>query len=100
MYRKLLTAKRVLVDNIKHLENELEWAKGNDHDGLATQFQEVKMSFADYKTLVHDNMCDSGIKAQLLMMCKTCSIGVGDCMISLWVMHCAILLKMAHLRLI
>ena len=35
MYRKLLTAKRLLEVNLKHLKNELEWAKGNDFDDLA-----------------------------------------------------------------
>ena len=30
LYRKLLTAKRLLVVNLKHLINELEWAKGNE----------------------------------------------------------------------
>ena len=42
-YRKLLTAKRVLVVHQKHLKNELEWAKGNDLDDLATEFQEIKI---------------------------------------------------------
>ena len=66
MYRKLLTAKRLLVVNLKHLINELEWAKGNDLDDLATEFQEIKKSFADYKTRINDNICDQEIKAQLV----------------------------------
>ena len=65
LYRKLLTAKIVLVVNLKCLKNELEWAKGNDLDDLATEFQEIKKSFADYKTRVNDNICDAEIKAQL-----------------------------------
>ena len=61
LYRKLLTAKRVLVVNLKHLKNELEW---NDLDDLATEFQEIKKSFADYKTRVNDNICDPQINYQ------------------------------------
>ena len=56
LYRKLLTAKRLLVVNLKHVKNELAWAKGNDLDDLATEFQEIKTSFADYKTRVNDNI--------------------------------------------
>ena len=48
-YRKLLTAKRLLVVNLKHLKNKLECAKGNDLDDLATEFKEIKKSFANYK---------------------------------------------------
>ena len=66
LYRKLLTAKRLLVVNLKHLKNELEWAKGNDLDGLATEFREIKKSFADYKTRVNDNICEPEINSQLL----------------------------------
>ena len=32
LYRKLLTAKRLLVVNLKHVKNELAWANGNDLD--------------------------------------------------------------------
>ena len=53
--------------NLKHLINELEWAKGNDPDDLATEFQEIKKSFADYKTRINDNICDLEIKAQLVI---------------------------------
>ena len=42
LYRKLLTAKRVLEVNLKHLKNELKWAKDNDLDNLATEFREIK----------------------------------------------------------
>ena len=42
LYHKLLTAKRVLVVNLKHLKNELEWAHGNGVDDLAAEFQEIK----------------------------------------------------------
>ena len=38
LYCELLTAKRLLVINLKHLKNELEWAKGNDLDDFATEF--------------------------------------------------------------
>ena len=44
----------------------MEWAKGNDFDDIATDFQEIIKSFADYKTCVNDNICNSTIKAQLL----------------------------------
>ena len=64
LYCKLLTSKRALVVHIKHLKNELEWAKGNDLDDLATQFQEVRISFAGYKTRVNENICDPEIAAQ------------------------------------
>ena len=56
----------MLIVNIKHLENESEWAEANDLDDLATRFQEVKLSFADYKTRVNNNICDPYMKAQLL----------------------------------
>ena len=45
LYRELLTTKKVLVVNLKHLKNELEWAKGNNLDDLATEFQEIKKIF-------------------------------------------------------
>ena len=66
LYRKLLTAKRVQAVNLKRLKNELEWAKGNDFNDIATKFQEIEKFFADYKTRVNDNICDPEIKAQLL----------------------------------
>ena len=66
LYRKLLTAKKVLVVSMKHLENELEWDKGNDLDDLAIRFQKVKLSFADNKTRVN-SICELEMKAQLLI---------------------------------
>ena len=57
-YRKLLNTKRVLVVNLKHLKNKLEWAKSNDLNDLPTEFQKTKKSFADYKTRVNDDICD------------------------------------------
>ena len=80
LYCKLLTAKRVLVVNLKHLKNELEWAKGNDLDDLATEFKEIKKSFADCETRVNDNICDPEIKAQLLDDVENLLFGVCNCM--------------------
>ena len=66
LYRKLFIEKKLLVVNLKHLKNKLEWAKGSDLDDLATEFREIKKSFAYYKILVNDNICNLEIKAQLL----------------------------------
>ena len=43
----------------------MKWAKGNSLDDLATEFQEIKKAFADYKTRVNNNICKAEIKAQL-----------------------------------
>ena len=63
LYRTRLTAKRVLVVNIKRFENELELAKANELENFAIQSQEIKTSFAEYKTRVDNDICDPEIKA-------------------------------------
>ena len=65
LYRKLMTAKRILEVNLKHLKNKLECAKADDLDDLAAEFQKIKKSFADYKTRVNDNISDPEINVQL-----------------------------------
>ena len=54
-----------MVVNLKYLKNELEWAKGNDLDDLATEFLKLKKSFAYCKTRVNEKICDPEIRAQL-----------------------------------
>ena len=66
LFRQLLTAKTVLIVYAKHLEDELEWAIRNNLDDLATQLQEAKIFFADYKTCVNFNICELKTKTQLL----------------------------------
>ena len=66
LHRKLSTAKRLLVVNLKHLKNELKWAKATTLTILRQSSKKLKKSFADYISLVNDNICDPEIKAPLL----------------------------------
>ena len=50
----------VSIENLE--KNQLKWAKGSKLNELATQFQEIKIPFADYKTCNNNNICDPVIK--------------------------------------
>ena len=83
LYPKLLTAKRVLAVNLKHLKNELEWVKGYDLDDLATEFQEIKNLLLIIKLALMITFATRRLKCNYLVMWKTCLIGVCNCMMAL-----------------
>ena len=68
LYRKLLTAKRLLVVNLK------QWAKGNDLDNLATEFPEIKKFLRITKLALMITYATPRLKRNYLGMWKTCFI--------------------------
>jgi len=61
--RKLLTAKRLLILDMRTLVNNFGWASESELSELVSQFDDIKKSVADFKELVEANVSDDTISA-------------------------------------
>ena len=62
-----------MINNMKHFEYRLHWAKISELKDPTTQFQQMKTFLVDYKALVNKNNATPEIKVQLLTTKKISS---------------------------